>query len=131
MRPGIDLLEETIGSGAAINRHQFYQFRIKIWLRRGDPVVWAEPWGVVERATIEDEGTTLVTVLRVDREYMFSGLFYAVQGMRVGGSRTVRVAPHLAYGEKGVPGSIPPHALLNVRVDVLEQHAMNAYRNST
>ena len=43
--------------------------------------------------------------------------------MRVGGRRRIRVAPHLAYGEAGVPGVIPPNALLTVVVEIVSQRA--------
>jgi FKBP-type peptidyl-prolyl cis-trans isomerase len=79
--------------------------------------------GLVDRARLEDEGTTLVTTLRVGREFMFAGLLYGVEGMRVGGRRRIRVAPHLAYGEAGVPGVIPPNALLTVVVEIVSQRA--------
>jgi FKBP-type peptidyl-prolyl cis-trans isomerase len=68
---------------------------------------------------LEDEGTTRFTSLRVDREYMFGGLFYGVEGMRVGGTRRLRFAPHLAFKEEGVPGIVPANALLTVEVEVL------------
>ncbi len=37
-------------------------------------------------------------------------------GMRVGGFRKVRVSPHLAYRDRGLPGLIPPDAVLNISV---------------
>jgi FKBP-type peptidyl-prolyl cis-trans isomerase len=52
---------------------------------------------------------------------MFAGLFYGVDRMRVGGTRRLRVAPHLAYREAGVPGVIPPNALLTVEVLVIDE----------
>ena len=55
---------------------------------------------------------------------MFDGLFYGVEGMRVGGKRRLRVAPHLAYREVGVPGVIPPNALVSVEIEVVSQHAV-------
>jgi len=47
-------------------------------------------------------------------------LFYGVEGMRVGGTRRLEIAPHLAYGERGVPGSVPPNAMLIVEITILE-----------
>jgi FKBP-type peptidyl-prolyl cis-trans isomerase len=52
---------------------------------------------------------------------MFAGLFYGVEGMRVGGTRRLRIAPHLAYREAGLPGVIPPNALLTVEVLVVDE----------
>ncbi len=121
MRPGVELLSDEIGGGAAVEKRAFYQFKLRMWLSRGDAVRWSAPWGLADRARIEDDGATLFTDLRVDRESMFAGLFYAVQGMRIGGTRKVRIAPHLAYGEAGVPDVVPPNALLTVEVEVLSQ----------
>lgn len=121
MKPGVELLEDALGLGPLVEKKVFYDVRVRMWLSRGDPIQWTKPWGLHDRARIEDDGTTLFTCLRVDREYMFAGLFYGVQGMRVGGTRRIRVAPHLAYRETGVPGVVPPNALLVVEVQVLSQ----------
>ena len=40
--------------------------------------------------------------------------------MKVGGIRRVRVSPHLAYGEAGVPPLIPGNAALVFEVELLE-----------
>ena len=119
MKPGVELLEDLPGSGAQVEPKAFYDFRLRMWLSRGDPIRWSQPWGLFDRGRIEDDGATLFTSLRVDREFMFAGLFYGVEGMRVGGTRRIRVAPHLGYREEGVPGIIPPNALLTVEVHVL------------
>jgi FKBP-type peptidyl-prolyl cis-trans isomerase len=39
--------------------------------------------------------------------------------MRVGGMRRLEIAPHLAYGERGVPGIIPANALLTAEIAIL------------
>jgi len=101
------------------NERRQADFRLRMWLHRGDPIRWSQPWGLHDRARIEDDGTTLFTSLRIDREFMFAGLFYGVEGMRIGGTRRIRVAPHLGYREAGVPGVIPPNALLTVEIHVL------------
>jgi hypothetical protein len=121
MKPGVEVLEESPGAGPPVQRHVYYDVRLRMWLSRGEPVRWSRPSGLLNYARLEDEGTTLFTRLRVDRECMFAGLFYGVEGMRVGGIRRLRVAPHLAYREAGVPGVIPPNALLTVEVLVVDE----------
>jgi len=121
MRPGVELLEDTPGLGALVEKKVFYDFRLRMWLSHGDPIRWTQPWGLYDRGRIEDDGTTLFTSLRVDREYMFAGLLYGVEGMKVGGTRRIRVAPHLAYRETGVPGVVPPNALLIDEGQVLSE----------
>src|ERR1700750_361079 len=90
VKPGVELIDDAPGLGAPVEKKVFYDFRLRMWLSRGDPIRWSKPWGVYDRGRIEDEGTTLFTSLRVDREYMFAGLFYGVEGMRVGGTRRIR-----------------------------------------
>jgi FKBP-type peptidyl-prolyl cis-trans isomerase len=41
------------------------------------------------------------------------------EGMRIGGMRRVEIAPHLAYGDRGVPGVIPPGAMLTAEITIL------------
>jgi hypothetical protein len=120
MTRGIDILEESIGSGEEIKRHQFYQISLRIWLHKGDPVVWKSPWGSAD-SFLSDDGQTLTSYTRIDREYLFGGLFYGIQGMRIGGRRLLEIAPHLAYRERGVEGVIPPNALLKVEVSILAE----------
>jgi FKBP-type peptidyl-prolyl cis-trans isomerase len=76
--------------------------------------------GTVGRARLEDRGETLITEVQVNRGQLVSGLFYGLDGMRVGGTRRLEIASHLAYGERGVPGVIPPNSVLIAEVTVLE-----------
>jgi FKBP-type peptidyl-prolyl cis-trans isomerase len=47
--------------------------------------------------------------------HVIAGLRAGVEGMRAGGTREIRVPPHLAYGAKGT-GPIPPNAALRLVV---------------
>ena len=76
--------------------------------------------GLVDKgAHLEDDGTVLVTDVRVDRVFLVAGLFYGIQGMSVGGTRLLRIAPHLAYGEQGLQGIIQPNAVLTAELSVI------------
>ena len=126
MRSGIKLISEIEGSGPALQRQHTYLFRLKLWLNKGDPIRWERPWGLIDRARLEDDGETLITDLRVDRESMFNGLFYGVQGMKIGGRRKLKISPHLAYGEDGIPGVVPRNATIVSEIMVIEERIFNA-----
>jgi FKBP-type peptidyl-prolyl cis-trans isomerase len=56
---------------------------------------------------------------------MINGLFYGIEGMRVGGTRRLRISPHMAFGGKGLPGTIPANAVLVVECSVLEERRVS------
>ena len=121
MRSGIRVLADTPGNGPEIERQHTYLVRLKLWLNKVDPVKWESPWGLIDRARLEDDGETLISDLRIDRENLMNGLFYGVEGMRIGGTRTLKISPHLAYGKRGIPGVIPADAVIIAEFSVLEE----------
>ena len=124
LKKGLELLSEYRGEGAPVRKHAFYRIKLRLWLHRGDPVRWNKPWGLLDKdARLEEDGTALITDIRIDRVFLFAGLFYGIQGMNVGGTRLLRIAPHLAYGEKGVQGVIPPNAVLTAELSVVSERA--------
>ena len=119
LRSGLTLLTDVPGAGVPVSRQHNYLIRLRLWLRGGDPVRWKMAWGRVGVARLEDDGETLVTEVRIDRRSLVNGLFYGVEGMRVGGMRRLEIAPHLAYGDRGVPGVIPANAVLTAEITIL------------
>jgi FKBP-type peptidyl-prolyl cis-trans isomerase len=53
--------------------------------------------------------------------WLIAGLFYGIDGMRVGGTRKLKISPHMAYGERGLPPVIPENAVLLVEVTMLQE----------
>ena len=120
LRSGLTLLADVPGPGEPVRRQRNYRMRLRLWLNNGEAVRWPSAWGPVGVARLEDDGTTLITELRVDRRSLVNGLFYGVEGMHVGGMRQLEIAPHLAYGDRGVPGVIPGGAVLTAEITILE-----------
>jgi uncharacterized protein len=119
LRSGLTLLADFPGSGEPVRRQHNYRIRLRLWLNKGEAVRWQLAWGPVGASRLDDDGATLLTEVRIDRRALIAGLFYGVDGMRVGGVRRLEIAPHLAYGDRGVPGVIPPAALLSAEIAIL------------
>jgi len=105
MTKGIEIREVVIGSGEEAQAGKRVVLDLRMFLHRGEEVaVYPDP-----KVTIDLQGRPC-----------FAGLRDGIIGMRVGGKRTLFIAPHLAYGANGVPGKIPPNALLRCEVELLE-----------
>jgi hypothetical protein len=120
LRSGLTLLVDVPGTGEPVRRQQRYLVRLRMWLHRGDAVRWPMPSGPVGIARLQENGEVLITEIRVDRRSLVSGVFYGVEGMRVGGTRRLEIAPHLGFGDRGVPDIIPANALLVAEITILE-----------
>lgn len=124
LRSGLTLLVDVPGDGEPVRRQHNYRIRLRLWLNKGEAVRWQMPSGPLDVGRLEDGGETLITEVRIDRRSLVNGLFYGVDGMRVGGTRRLEIAPHLGYGNRGVPGVIPPGAVLTAEITILAGRAV-------
>jgi FKBP-type peptidyl-prolyl cis-trans isomerase len=112
---GIKLLEEREGDGRPAQKGDRVVYNMRMFLNKGDEVLLnAKQAEYLPKEMIRiDEGATFIdhTTILGSRQSM-AGIEHALMGMKVGGYRKVRISPHLAYRDKGIPDLIPPNALL-------------------
>jgi len=112
---GLKLLEEREGVGTPAKKGDRVVYNTRIFLNQGDEVMLNETQAEhLPQDMIRVEGG----VIFVDHKTMLgsrqtiAGVEHVLMGMKVGGYRKVRISPHLAYRDKGIPDLIPPDALL-------------------
>ena len=123
LKKGIKLIEETEGTGSYVQRQRYYIVAIRLTLNRWDVVKIPDQClshSIDRYLKVYDNGFFEHWV-RIDRENLIAGIFYSVQGMKVKGYRKVIISPHLAYGERGIPGIIPKNAKLIVEITILQE----------
>ena len=108
MAKGIEIFEVSIGTGEEALQGKTVVLNLRMFLHQGEEVfVYPEPRVKVE---LKDR-------------HCIVGLRKGVIGMRVGGVRRIKISPHLAFGVDGVPGKVPPNALLRCEVELVEVRA--------
>jgi len=101
-RGGVQYEDLEVGTGSTAERGCTVEVQYGLFLNCGDRVQ-------------EEKNCSF----RIGERRVIAGLEYGVEGMRVGGKRRIRVGPHLAYREQGVPGAVPANAVLEFRVTLL------------
>lgn len=117
---GIEVLKETEGTGIAAEKDDRVEYNVRIFLNRGDEVPLNEEqmkYARPEDTSVFEDGRVLInhrTVL--GKRQAIAGIEKSLYGMKAGGYRRIKVSPHLAYRAEGVPGLIPPNAVLTVEI---------------
>jgi FKBP-type peptidyl-prolyl cis-trans isomerase len=116
---GLKILDEREGEGQPAQKGDRVIYNCRIFLNKGDEVMLNAKQAdhlpkdmirVVDGERFVDRKTVL------GRRQTIAGVEHALMGMKAGGYRKVRIGPHLAYREKGIPDLIPPGAVLVVEV---------------
>ena len=101
-RGGVEYEDIKLGDGPPASRGAKVDVRYSLFLNRGQLVQENQEYS-----------------FRVGKRRVIPGLEYGVEGMRVGGERRLRVAPHLAYRDQAIPGLVPVNAVLEFHVTLL------------
>lgn len=112
---GLKLLEEREGEGTPADKGDRVVYNTRVFLNQGEEVplntLQAEHLPK-EMVRVEGRATFIDHSLVLGRRQAIAGVEHALMGMKAGGYRKVRVSPHLAYRDKGIPDLIPPDAVL-------------------
>jgi FKBP-type peptidyl-prolyl cis-trans isomerase len=98
----LKIVDVAIGDGPIAERGSRASVRYTGYLNRGE---------IFQR--------DVVISFAVGDRSIIAGLSQGIEGMRVGGRRRLRVGPHVAYRDRGVPGVVPPNAKLTFDVELL------------
>ena len=112
---GLKLLEEREGEGRSAEKGDRVVYNSRLFLNKGDevPLNAKQVQHLPQDMIRVEAGVTFVDhkTMLGSRQTM-AGVEYALIGMKIGGYRKVRISPHLAYRDKGIPDLIPPNAVL-------------------
>jgi FKBP-type peptidyl-prolyl cis-trans isomerase FkpA len=107
---GLQYEDTIVGEGATAQKGQYVSVHYTGWLYQ-DGVQGAKFDSSKDRNDPFDFGLGGGMVIK--------GWDEGVQGMKVGGTRTLIIPPHLGYGARGAGGVIPPNATLIFEVELL------------
>src|ERR1700679_3873735 len=96
---GIKTKEIIAGTGETAARNDIVLVHMQAFLNRGEECLNTHAYGQPMR-------------IELSKREAVAGLRKGIEGMRAGGKREIVVSPHLAYGAKGLPGRIPPNAII-------------------
>jgi FKBP-type peptidyl-prolyl cis-trans isomerase (trigger factor) len=116
---GLKLLEDRTGEGRPAQKGDPVVFNARLFLNKGDEVPLNEKQAQhfpQEMVRVEGGATFVNHRTVLGERQVMAGVEHALFGMRVGGYRKVRISPHLAYRDKGIPDLIPPNAVLIAKI---------------
>ncbi len=116
---GLKLLDEREGTGAPAKKSDRVVYNARIFLNQGDEVPLNDIQAKQlpqEMVRVEDGVILIDHTIVLGRRQAIAGVEHALMGMKDGGYRKIRISPHLAYRDKGIPDLIPPEAVLVVEI---------------
>ena len=134
LKSGIKLLEENIGEGPEANKGDTVIYNSKIFLNKGDEI----PLNKLQVERIPEQYNHIIRTVdnykfidhttTLGKRESIAGVEHTLIGMKEGGYRKVKVSPHLAYREKGIPDLIPGKAVLTIEIwlrEIVSKNKLN------
>lgn len=119
-KSGIELLDKTSGAGQPAAKGDDVIFNMRLYLNQGDEVHINEAQistAIADNYTREVDGFRFLDRrITLGRRQVVAGIEYGLMGMSAGGYRKLKISPHLAYRDQGIPGLIPANAVLVVEL---------------
>ena len=103
----ISILSDEIGSGTLVEKH----FKVIVNYR-----------GTLENGLEFDSSfkRNEPFTFQIGLQEVIDGWERGILGMRVGGKRTIKIPPELAYGSRGAGELIPPNSTLIFEVEIID-----------
>jgi FKBP-type peptidyl-prolyl cis-trans isomerase 2 len=119
LKRGIKLLEQREGIGEPAKKGDRILYNLKMFLHRGEEIPLNERQA--ERLPAEMIRTVgdyrfVEHRMTLGRRDAIAGVEDSLIGMKKDGYRKVEISPHLAFGEKGLPGLVPANAVLFIEL---------------
>ena len=116
---GLKLLEEREGAGTPAKKGDRVVYNTRIFLNQGEEVLRNDFQAKelpTEMVRVEGGVSFIDHRIVLGQRQAIAGIEHALIDMKAGGYRKVRISPHLAYRDKGIPDLIPPDAVLIVEL---------------
>jgi len=116
---GLKLLDEREGDGPSAHKGDRVMFHMRLFLNKGDEVPLNETQAKhlpKDMIRVVDGVAFVDRTIVLGRREAIAGVEHTLMGMKVGSYRKVRISPHLAYRDKGIPDLVPPDAVLIVEL---------------
>ncbi|NVN91361.1 MAG: FKBP-type peptidyl-prolyl cis-trans isomerase [Desulfuromonadales bacterium] len=108
MKSGIKFEDIEIGDGQEEKSDDSVHVEVHFFLHKGDEINLFEGYPD-HRFWIDLKSRDFIP-----------GIRYGIVGMREGGTRNLKISPHLAFGAEGVLDRIPPNAVIICKVKLLQ-----------
>jgi hypothetical protein len=122
---GIRLLEEIEGVGPVAEKGDSVVYNLRAFLSKGDEIS-INDISPDDRQNLEKHHPEILNrqdgfefinfTASLGKRHACAGVEHTLIGMKQDGYRKVKVSPHLAYRDEGIPGKVPANAVITFQI---------------